>query len=316
MNAHASTLDIDKLRKVAALMRGGKTPGECAAARKKAEDIAARAGLTLKQALSKLDKVDKPKPQPTQANPFSGFDDWMEAKEPGWKAREAVKRAEKEAARLARCREILAEYGSEDAVFAPSETEAAIRDTLRPFDTDEGYWKYRGFSYSEGPTAEMWQAIRDAVVVPSTVPEALAAYRAFIARQEPRLVICWGYEPWEWEIAWESALEHLLDNLRTPTAEGIAARLEWMQILADKDCARDHLRDRQTLAALRADFAAFSTSVQTGQPQPQTEAQRRAAVLDLLRDHPELTDREIARRTGVSPTTVGKQRRKMERSYA
>lgn len=313
MNAHASTLDTDKLRKLKALMDGGKTPGERRAAETKAAILASRAGLTLKHALSKL---DRPTPQPVQDNPFAGFADWMEAKEPGWKARDAAERAEKEAKRLARCREILAEYGGKEAVFAPSETEAAIRDALLPFNTGEGFWEYRGFNYSEGPTAEMWRAIRAAVAVPATVPEAVAAYRAFIARQEPRFVLEPAYNPWEWESAWESALEYLLDNLRTPTAEGISARLEWMQILADKDCSRDHLRDRQTLAALRDDFTAFSASVRTGQPQPQTETQRRAAVLDLLRTHPELTDREIARRAGVSPTTVGKQRRKMERSHA
>lgn len=311
MNAHASTLDTDKLRKLKALMDGGKTPGERRAAETKAAILASRAGLTLKQALSKL---DRPTPQPVQDNPFAGFADWMEAKEPGWKARNAAERAEREARRIARCREILAEYGDEDAVFAPSEIEAALRDALRPFDTGEGFWNYRGFSYSDGPTDEMWQAIRAAVAIPGTVSEALAAYRAFIARQEPRFVLEPAYNPWEWESAWESALEHLLDNLRSPTAEGISARLEWMQILADKDCSRDHLRDRQTLAALRDDFAAFSASVQTGQPQ--TEAQRRTTVNNLLRQHPEFTDREIARRAGVSPTTVGKQRRKMERSYA
>jgi hypothetical protein len=40
MNSHASKLDIDKLRKVRALMEGGKTEGERQAATSRAEALA------------------------------------------------------------------------------------------------------------------------------------------------------------------------------------------------------------------------------------------------------------------------------------
>lgn len=42
---------------------------------------------------------------------------------------------------------------------------------------------------------------------------------------------------------------------------------------------------------------------------PLTRPERRAAVIRLLEDHPDLPDREIARLVGVSPTTVGTRRR-------
>ena len=52
--------------------------------------------MTLTQAMSKVDS--KPKPQSF----FDGFDDWMENREPGWKAQEAAKRAARAAAKAMR----------------------------------------------------------------------------------------------------------------------------------------------------------------------------------------------------------------------
>lgn len=87
----------------------------------------------------------------------------------------------------------------------------------------------------------------------------------------------------EMEAVWEDVLEHLLDTLLTPTLYGIAARIAWMEIVANKYSSRNIEKDLACLSALRADFAAFSASVQTGRSQ--TETQRRAAVIDRLRDH-------------------------------
>lgn len=71
MNAHASNLDIEKFRKVHRLMTGGATGGERAAAKARATAMARRAGLTLLDAVCKLDAVPDAKP----ANFFEGFDD-------------------------------------------------------------------------------------------------------------------------------------------------------------------------------------------------------------------------------------------------
>ncbi|CAM3142418.1 AsnC family protein [Paracoccus nototheniae] len=304
MNVQASNLDMDKLRKVRALMAGGKTDGERRAAMSKAEALAARAGLTLQAALSRLDA-----PSAKPANMFTGFDDWMEAKEPGYKVKEAARRADKEAQRRARCRELLAEYGSEDAVFAPTDTEAALRDALAHLaDADNPFWGYRGFKYCDGPTDAMWQAMRGAVRVPETVQAAWATHQAHEARTAARCTFEPGYTSHEWEEAWRSALEHLLDNLRTPTAQGITARLDWMDYLANLDMARGADADRALIAALRADFATFVAPVQSGRP---STADRRAEVLTVLQAEPSLSDRAIARRVGCSPQTVGNIRRGM-----
>lgn len=307
MKRHLSTLDIDKLRKVHALVQGGKTEGERQAARAKAEVLAANAGLTLSEALSRLDTT----PQPQPGNFFTGFDDWMEAKEPGWKAEKAARQADREAARLARCRELLTEYGSEEAVFAPTDLEAALRDALAPLANPENtLWGYRDFKAGK-PTPAMWEAMAKVVQLPQTVPEAWAAYQEHEARQDARCAFLPDHTPHEWEEAWRSALEHLLDNLPTPSVDGIAARLDWMDFLANRDFSRGIDRDKEVLAALRADFEAIAEVVQTGQPKHSRSADRAAQVRDLLRREPSLSDREIARRVGCSPQTVGNWRRRL-----
>lgn len=100
MTATAANFDTEKFRKVAALMTGGAKEGERAAAKARTEAIAGRAGMTLKQAMAKIDS----KPAPKSANFFEGFDDWMEEKEPGYKARQAQKNADRKAAVLAAIR--------------------------------------------------------------------------------------------------------------------------------------------------------------------------------------------------------------------
>ncbi|WP_323715654.1 hypothetical protein [Paracoccus aminovorans] len=259
MTAHATApkLDTTKLRKLRALIDRGATAGERKAARAQATLVAAKAGLTLAKALAQLDAPVQPQP----GNFFAGFDDWMEEREPGYKAREAARRAEEEALRQARCRELLAVYGSEDAVFAPTEPEAAIRDALAHLEEpDNTLWGYRGFKFRDGPTSEMWEAMRSTGHVPATLPDAWAAYQAQEARSDDRIAFDPDYTPWQWEEAWRSALEHLLDNLRTPTAAGIAARLEWMDFLASRDFTRGIDEDKALIAALREDFAAFAAT--------------------------------------------------------
>ncbi|AUQ53191.1 winged helix-turn-helix domain-containing protein [Phaeobacter inhibens] len=304
MTTGASKLDTDKLRKVRELMDRGATDGEQAAAKAKAERLASDAGMTLAQALSTLDTAPS---GPTVRDLFAGFDDWMESREPGYKARAAAERAEKERKRLTRCQELLRQYGSEDAVFAPTMTEEAIREALAHMADPDTLWGYRDFSGGK-LTPDMWEAVRGAVRVPETVQEAWAAYQEQEARQDDRCAFFPDYSPHPWADVWRDALEHLLDNLRTPTADGVAARLEWMGFLANREFSRDAYRDQQLHAALQEDFTALMASVQTGH---RSTSDKSARVRTLLQSEPDLSDREIARRAEVSPQTVGNWRRRL-----
>ena len=59
-----------------------------------------------------------------------------------------------------------------------------------------------------------------------------------------------------------------------------------------------------------ADIAALAQSAQPAQSGRRTNADKRADVLSMLDAHPDLSDREIARRVGVSPQTVNTWRKK------
>ncbi|AUQ97909.1 winged helix-turn-helix domain-containing protein [Phaeobacter inhibens] len=305
MTIDASKLDIGKLRKVRELMDRGATDGEQAAARAKAERLASDAGMTLAQALSTLDTAPS---GPTVRDLFAGFDDWMESREPGYKARAAAERAEKERKRLARCQELLRQYGSEDAVFAPTAIEKALRVALEPLsDPANNLWGYQGYSLGK-LTPDMWEAVRGAVRVPETVQEAWAAYQAWETLQDDRCAFCPDFTPEQWAEVWHDALTHLLDNLRTPSAEGVKARLAWMREVANLGHARDMERDIQLIDALEGDFSALMASVQTGH---RSTSDKSARVRTLLQSEPDLSDREIARRAEVSPQTVGNWRRRL-----
>ncbi|MGN7960532.1 winged helix-turn-helix domain-containing protein [Brucella sp. 22210] len=327
MNIHAaSNLDVEKFRKVYALVTGGATDGERAAAKARASKIAERAGMTLSEAASKLDTPKKPK----TANFFEGFDDRMEAKYPGGKAREAAARAERENERLRKCRELLKEFGSEDAIFAATEQEHLLRAMLEPLadrseysnSTDTYISGYAGWICRE-PTPKLWEALERAYALPPDVQGAWAEHERWRHLTDARYVFDTMYEPPIWVRAREAALEHLLGTLPARNADDFRTRLLWLGELNGRDYSRDVHEDAALISTLRADFDALSSAgnlfttgapdassretVQTGR---RTNADKRAAVLSMLDTQPELSDREISRRTGSSPQTVGNWRRR------
>ncbi|MCB1469037.1 MAG: winged helix-turn-helix domain-containing protein, partial [Rhizobiaceae bacterium] len=127
-------LDIAKFRKVHALMTGGATAGERAAAKVHAGKIAARAGMSLDQAASEMDKPATVFAKPAKGF-FDDFEDWMEKKEPGYKAKEAAKRSERQERYAKRRAEILKEFGSVRAFLDPTPRELLLLSAGAPFVT-------------------------------------------------------------------------------------------------------------------------------------------------------------------------------------
>ncbi len=302
MTGAPSTLDMDKLRKVRALMTRGATAGERQAARTKAEAVAARAGMTLGEALSRL---DTPAPA-ASADFFAGFDDWMEACEPGWKAAKAARLSERERRRLARCRELLAEFGGEEAVFAETEPERRLRLALEPLEADWHGLESYGDWISGEPTPAMWEAIGRACPLPACISAVWAELGAWEALVDARIAFVPDYDAPPCIRARQAALEHLMDTLPAPSVEGLRARLAWLAHLNAREMTRDGKTDAALIATLCADFEAVAGDVQSGR---RSAADKAAAVRALLRAEPALSDREIARRVGVSPQTVGNWRR-------
>lgn len=322
----ASKLDIGKFRKVHSLMAGGSTDGERAAARARAEMMAAKAGMTLQQAVSSLD--GQPAVQPSSF--FEGFDDWMEVKEPGWKAERAREKAERNARDNLRRAEIMDRYGSEKALFARTEREVALDAAIAHIATwdhwtDDDGTRHRFAATLDGksPKYGYWSlsditpAIREAVTTaypwPSKLDDALQEVKAWDRLRLDRGLASGGECNHYAEVECRFALlEHALQTGQPAASwDDIQARFDWKryeferQWLDPTEC-EDPFMDR-----LEADFALLRRQqVERSQSAPRTTAEKRAAVLSTLDAHPDLSDREIARRLGVSPQTVNTWRRK------
>ncbi len=328
MNMHSvSKLDIEKFRKVHALIAKGATAGERSAAKARAEAMAAKAGMTLSQALSKLDVGAPAKP----TSFFDGFDDWMEEREPGYKAREAVKKAEKDAADAIRRKEVLAKYGTEQALFARTERErllaAAVHDMAqwRDWTDDNGtvhtyadridgkteFWKRRDL------TERVYAAVLNAYPVPHALGDVLAEYQDWQALQRERDPFSGG----EWNHHHEveariAVLKDELDNRPAASWDDMDARMSWWDewmtwgIMPNGD--EERLRKERIAADLQFLRGCYSPAgVQVGQ---RSNADIRNVVLSMLDTSPELSDREISRRVGVSPQTVNNWRHRRNAS--
>jgi len=340
-----AALDLERLVKVAALMRGGATDGERAAARAAAERVAAAAGLTLDEAMSELDRAEKQeakkernKEQPRRED-FWSWDDWMEARQPGHKARVAAEMEERARQQAERRRRVLAEWGSAEAVFAETERERLLRAAVEPL----AVWKtYRAADGStvryiaslagwcnDDPIDRMPASVRAAVTAAYAWPDNLVAAlsehfawdRLLQARRDVRASP--DTDPAAlWAHARVELLMSILNTMpirRDFPLEDMAARMEWRRVRAEIGWApineEDEQRLRDDLAILREAMTARPAApVQTEHPAaaaPITATERRRLIIDALRSTPDASDREIARRFAASPSTVGAIRKRL-----
>lgn len=323
-------LDLNLLAKIRRLHDSTTNAGEKAAAAARMKVIAERAGITVETALSKL---DSPKPSPLR-NPFEELFNSPEAK---------AERAVREQRRATRRAAALAEHGSEEAVFAESAWEHRLRLVCEPLaerHPEHGYirnldgWSGLGSIVPRSIIAAVSSAYR----LPHTVVEALAEYEFWEGVLDDRCAFSRDYPGELWIDARRHIVEELCDTLPATGAQDVQARLEWMRHLVNADIPRSTLETTCLINRLTADVSsmagivtalagmverasrqeATSAAVQNGQEDHasqrpaadvhpghpyRTNAEKRRDVLSLLGQ--ELTDREIARRAGVSPTTVG-----------
>lgn len=329
MMGATQTFDVDRFAKVRVMMDQGATEGERAAARTRAEAMAQRAGMTLKQAMSKVDrkaKAEAPKPQQQAGadwrDVFRNFDDWMEAKEPGYKARKAKENAERDAERTRQRAEALKVHGSAAAIFALTDIERALYDAATPYAKREWYddWIEGRFAFTQelgGVSSHMWperspayvhDAIRNAWPMPDTLRDVLAELRMWDALRDLRELFIDGEYNRHAEVelrVW--LLAKALDECPARDLNDVMARLQWAQ-------HREPYEYKPMVARLLADLERLTaqTEVKPASPPPQrrTNSDKRRDVLSMMDAHPELSDREISRRCGVSPQTVSTWRKK------
>lgn len=315
MNVHtAPKLDTEKFGKVWSLATNGSTEGERAAARSRAEAMAAKVGMTLQDAVSKIDKSSDEPPS---------FFDWMKS-DPFFKAR-ADESERRDAKRRA---EVLKRVGSIRAVFDPTPDEVALRAAIEPFSLLMTYAcpsgidrKYASvidgeiFDHNFSGTARARAAVTAACPFPNNFGQAIAEIRKWDQLWLDRSAFL-KYE-WEPDAEVELRCRMVEEYLNTAPAENwqdAEDRFAWLRYSWQRqwfepekercDPATDRLE--ADFATLRALYDRPAAPVQSGR---RTNAAKRAAVLSMLASHPELSDREIARRVGVSPQTVNNHRR-------
>ncbi|MBK3398927.1 helix-turn-helix domain-containing protein [Methylobacterium ajmalii] len=319
------TSGLDTFAKVRALHDRASTPGEKAAAASRMEALARSAGMTVAEAVSKLD-APKPKTRAeAMADAFNAIFNSPEA---------LAERAERDRQRLKKAADLVAEYGSEQAIFADTEIEAACRAACEPLLGPGEAWNtlYRldgwdGYGRRSMP-ASVRAAVSQAWPLPSTVAAAWAEYQAFDKLITDRYVVDYYFNPHAYSSARQYVVEERINNLPAADLCDIKARVAWLDYWAHSEIEQDVDDAKLALASLRSDIERLSVqfgqaqpapegasddldtpkpqAVQTGQ-RPTTRAERRAAAAALISEG--LTDREVARRLGISPTTVGAIRR-------
>ncbi len=191
------------------------------------------------------------------------------------------------------------------AALAPFAVEAGHKMTDQPW-----VCGFAGWHFGQPVTPALLAALESAHPMPDNLAGAWAEYRQWqtLSQESPEPHIS----------ARMAGLEHLMDTMPDASASGIAARLGWLSHLATLDHFRTNAEDAALAARLAADFRKFTAAVQSERPAEsvaagrRTQADRRSEVLSILSTSPDLADREIGRRVGVSPQTVSNLRKKLE----
>ncbi|CAO4173702.1 Homeodomain-like domain-containing protein [Methylorubrum populi] len=246
--------NLDTFAKVRALHDSTTNPGEKAAAAGRMKVLARKAGMTVKQAMSKL---DAPKPKTRAEAAAEAFNDIFNSPEM------RAARAEREREDAKRRAAAVERYGSEDAVFADTAVEAALRaacDPLLIWDTRPGWhgcYILGGWSNHSGKGSmplEVREAVTNGWPIPETVASAWAEYEDAEAIEDARYAFDGNYTPHRWTEARRYVLEDVLDTHPARSLNDLRARMSWLEFLSRKESSWTHEGDLIRLATLRADI--------------------------------------------------------------
>jgi hypothetical protein len=265
--------EIETLRKVDALTRS-PNKGEAQAARSRLASLLQKRSKTeadLQSILNPPKPVDPP-PSPLGNIFGSGFDDYMEKQEPGYKARMAAEQAAKKKEAAAYRKAVIGKYGSEDAAKAPNAMERAVDEAVAPFARKVMHKFSNGtfpcnsldgwtgdFDKKELPK-RLEAAIRAALPLPTTIAEAKAEADAWRERDD-ELAAIWeepGYRGEHLSLGCDARkrlVNDMVDHgLRAGSAADMLARLHALldmeMTLGRKDFA-PLLADLEHLAAMK-----------------------------------------------------------------
>jgi len=315
-------LDTEKFAKIYSLMNSTTYDGEREAARDRAEAVACAAGMTFDEAVEVISTSEKSlaEAEPEWKHPFAGFTDYMESKEPGYKAKMAEEARQREESRLEERSELIKRYGSEDAIMAPCEREVLLEKACTHLAVveEDGYMsKLDGWgpvSRNEDLPESVRQAVSQAYPLPATVVEAWEEWGYWNKRWHERHTIDQYADFHPLPVSARLVvLEELLFTLPAKTLKDVLARVDRFEELCNQGLdVRQEDHDR-FIKQFRNDIGFLSNGVQVGRQAPFTNAKKRDAVLEYLKcpERSLLSDREIARIVGVSPQTVNNWRKRL-----
>lgn len=315
-------LDTEKFAKIYSLMNSTTYDGEREAARDRAEAVACAAGMTFDEAVEAIatPETSLPDAAPAWKNPFEGFADYMEEKEPGYKARMAEEARLREQERMKLCADLIERYGSEEAVFNACAREAMLLNTcqhLEVLDEEYGYVSNLDGWGILSKDDELPESVRRAVSLayplPTSVTDALAEQRYWGQRGMERQTFDRDYDFVLPVRARLVVLEELIMSLPARSIEDVLARLDHYEELCHQGFDLEITVQDSFIKQFRSDIGFLSNGVQSGRPTPFTNAKKRDAVLEYLKcpERSLLSDREIARIVGVSPQTVNNWRKRL-----
>lgn len=364
----SSNLDIGRFAKIYAHVTRNDNPGERDNARRKAEAMAVRAGMTFDEAVSKLDAHTS-----SQSSGFYyDFDDaaaaaaWARQQQQAQQRKEEAQmhamreearrnREKRYKANAGRRAEVLKRYRTVFDVFEQTDREHKLRKAVSSFSTFRTFTdpsgKERRFTSKmdkvsgdislEKISKRIRRAVQGAYPWPETFADAIIEVKLWDQLRIDR--DAFDKNEWQHDLEVEARVLLLEDMLRTVPVKSwddMEARFDWDVYDWERQWLNpdEHTRlDDEIMKRLRADFeilrASSTNPPNVGTPmsathqakatpadatptaqngQRRTNADKAADVQALLRSCPDLSDREISRRAGVSPQTVSNWRSRMK----
>jgi len=320
-----------KLAKVIALWRRTEHDGERQAARASIETLAAQSGMTFEEVI-RQDEAERHAATPNP-NIFAGFDDFMEAEEPGHKSQRAQEKARRNAARAARKKALIEKHDSEEAALAPCKRErlllAAVKRWRKASKPPHQRWtdSLDGWSNTFDPMpVHVEAAIRGAYALPETFAAARSEYDYWRMREVEMQVLLNGeYDDCALDLVCEARMRIverlILFDLIAKDAADVLARFRFYReneyhsddakciIFNDLDRilteAAAHLSDTAPVDTSASPFGCQSAG--PGADRITATVQRGQIEAAIFAD-PARSDRSVAREFRCSPTTVGKVR--------
>lgn len=311
-------INLERLAKVWALAKGGNE-GEIDAARSRATAMVEPFGYVIEDIPDLLAEGGFGDGAPT-ADPggFTFYNMNNPAHVKAWGRENAAKRRRWMQENADQIAEVIARYGSEEAVFAKTPEELALDAAVDPFRDPEVEGSFPTFDgKSFRPTEKVAEAMGRVVPWPETIPDALAEYQAWEKLQDDRNIAD-GNEQAEYLSAGADLRRiHLGDMVeKLIPARNLSDVIVRLRFQVESHGVHNDLEavltDLERLESVGKDDT--SSHNETSSPfKLNTASQRRAEVKRILAT-PEgkaMTLREVASRAGVSPATVMNIRRRM-----